>query len=433
MNQENKENKIKEKVDYCLHCKVMPCAKGCPLGNAIPEFIGKVKLGELEEAYQILTNTTVLPSICGRICPHEKQCQGKCIRGIKGESVSIGEIEAYLGDIFLDQKDSLLACYAKERKENLENQQKKVAVLGAGPSGLSAAAYLARRGFLVTIYEKEEKLGGILRYGIPDFRLDKEIVSKVVEQILALGIQAKCKVEIGKDIQIQDLEQQYDAIFVGLGANVSSQMQIEGEDLIGVLGGNELLRTGKHPNYEGKSVAVIGGGNVAMDAARTIKRLGAKDVTVIYRRAEEQMPAEKKEIAEAKKEGVHFLFQHNIVKILGNEKQEVSQIECIQTKLVAKEGETRLSPVNIEGSNQELPMDYVVMAVGSKPEEKVVSHLGVEKNKWGYLAINENYQTSKEHIFAGGDLAGTKATVAWASSSGREAAKKIEEYLTNKK
>ncbi len=269
--------------------------------------------------------------------------------------------------------------------------------------------------------------GGILRHGIPEFRLDRYILDKQIEKILSLGIEVKYGVSLGKDYLLEDLEKEYDAIFLAFGANISSKMGIQGEDLEGVYGGNELLENNTHPDYTNKKVAVIGGGNVAMDTARTIKRRGAEEVTVIYRRAEKQMPAEQKEIEDAKKEGVKFLFQTNIVKVLGDKK--VEKIECIKTELIKKEGETREVPVDIIGSNYEMPMDYVVMAVGSKVEEKLVKSLGVDLTPKGNIKIDENYMTSKNKVFAGGDLSGTKATVAWASRSGRDASVKIMEFL----
>lgn len=269
--------------------------------------------------------------------------------------------------------------------------------------------------------------GGILRHGIPEFRLDRDTLDKQIEKILNLGIEVKYGVSLGKDYVLEDLEKEYDAIFLAFGANISSKMGIQGEDLRGVYGGNELLENNTHPDYTNKKVAVIGGGNVAMDTARTIKRKGAEEVTVIYRRAEKQMPAERKEIEDAKREGVKFLFQTNIVKVLGDEK--VEKIECIKTELIKKEGETREVPVDIIGSNFEIPMDYVVMAVGSRVEEELVKSLGLELTPKGNIKIDENYMTSKNKVFAGGDLSGTKATVAWASRSGREAAKAIMRWL----
>ncbi|HIU51851.1 MAG TPA: FAD-dependent oxidoreductase [Candidatus Merdicola faecigallinarum] len=420
---ENREEQIAEYTNYCLNCKVKPCQKGCPLENDIPNFIQSVKNNKIEEAFQTLIKTTVLGSLCGRICPHFKQCQGSCVRGIKGNPVSIGEVEAYVFDKAIEKGLKI----NKEINESLKG--KKVAIIGSGPSSLTAAAFLAREGITVTIYEKQEKLGGILRYGIPSFRLGKEILDKTINIILELGIKVKTEQNLEENLFLSDLEKEYDAVFLGIGANKSSKMEIEGEELKGVYGGNELLEKGIHPNYTGKKVAVIGGGNVAMDTARTIKRMGAEKVFVIYRRAEEQMPAEKKEIEEAKVEGIKFLFQNNIVKIIGNEKQEVEKIECIKTELVQKEGEVRKSPVNIIGSNYEMEMDYVVMAVGSKTDRELLSTLDMELTNYGYLKVNEKYQTSKKKIFAGGDLIGTKATVAWAARSGREAAKEIKEFL----
>lgn len=269
--------------------------------------------------------------------------------------------------------------------------------------------------------------GGILRHGIPEFRLDREILDKQIEKILNLGIEVKYGVSLGKDYVLEDLEKEYDAIFLAFGANISSKMGIQGEDLRGVYGGNELLENNTHPDYINKKVAVIGGGNVAMDTARTIKRKGAEEVTVIYRRAEKQMPAERKEIEDAKREGVKFLFQTNIVKVLGD--QKIEKIECIKTELIKKEGETREVPVDIMGSNFEITMDYVVMAVGSKVEEELVKSLGLELTPKGNIKIDENYMTSKNKVFSGGDLSGTKATVAWASRSGRDASIKIMEFL----
>ena len=409
---------LEEKVNYCLNCKVKPCSlKGCPLNNDIPSFIQALKKEEYLEAYKILSETTVLPGVCGRICPHEKQCQGSCVRGIKGDPVSIGELEAYVFDKVHELGYHLSDCY-----EKVEKKDKKVAVIGGGPAGLTCAAFLAKEGIQVTIYEKYDYLGGLLMFGIPNFRLPKEIVEKTVNDILDLGIEVKYSKELGKDFELKDLENQYDAIFLSIGANVSSKMGVEGEELEGVYGGNELLEYNLHPNYKDKKVIVVGGGNVAMDCSRTINKLGAKEVTVVYRRAEEQMPAEKKEIADAKEEGVKFAFQNNIVKILGENK--VEKVELIKTQLIKKEGETRLVPVNIENSNYQIDVDYIIMALGSKPQD-FVKEIGLNLNKWGNIEIDEEYKTSNPKIYSGGDLAGVKGTVAWAANSGREAAKNI--------
>ena len=411
---------IKEKADYCLGCKVKPCKKGCPLDNDITDFIKCTKENNYEEAYKIATQTSVLQSVCGRICPHMSQCEGSCIRGIKSSPVCIGDIEAFIGDKAIENHYAMCDIPQINKKIN-------VAIIGSGPAGLTCAAFLARRGVNVTIYEKYEKLGGILRHGIPEFRLPEDILDKNINLILNLGIEVKTNKELGKNLNLKELKNSYDAIFIAIGANISWKMQIPGEDINGVYGGNELLEKANHPDYTGKTVIVSGGGNVAMDCARTVKRLGAKSVKVVYRRAEEQMPAEKKEIEDAKKEGIEFLFQNNILQIYGNNK--VEEIECIKTELVKKEGDSRLSPVNIEGSNYKIKADYVIMAIGSTVEKEVVDKLNLEFNQKGYIKVDENFETSEQNVFAGGDLIGTKATVAWAAKNGREAAKKIIEKL----
>ena len=416
----------KEKIEYCLNCKNPQCRTGCPLSNHIPDFIEQLKLENYEKAYEILCETTVLPAICGRICPHQKQCQGKCIRGIKGEPVSIGELEAFIGDWALNNKDALKNVYIKQGMP-LEANGKKVAVIGGGPAGLTASAFLRKKGFNVTIYEKQKDLGGILKRGIPQFRLDKQIVEKTIAQILNLGINVECEKELGKNLELSELENKYDAIFLSIGANIPRKMIIEGEGLDGVFGGNTLLEKGEHPDYHGKKVAIIGGGNVAMDCARTIKRLGTEKVIVIYRRSRAEMPAEDKEIEDSIKEGIEFLFLTNITKVLGNGK--VENIECIKAKLVEKEGETRKVPVYIENSNYIIPMDYVVMAVGGKADKEMLENEGIALTSKKYVEVNENGKTSHEKVFAGGDVAGQNSTVAWAARDGREIANKIAEYL----
>lgn len=409
---------IQKYTEYCLNCPTKPCSnKGCPLNNDIPTFIKLTKEGNTKEAYKILSNTTVLGGICGRICPHIKQCEGSCVRGVKGNPVQIGEIEAYVFE------EAFKNGWYKDIDKTDELKGKKVAIIGGGPAGLTCASFLARSGAEVTIYEKYEKLGGILAHGIPDFRLDKDILNKTIEAILSLGIKVEYNKELGKNIDLKKLEEEYDSVFLGFGANVPSKMNIEGEELYGVYGGNSLLENNNHPSYIGKRVAIVGGGNVAMDCARTIKRLGAEKVYVIYRRAEKQMPAEQKEIAEAKKEGIEFLFQNNIIKILGNEK--VEKIECIKTRLVKKEGETREVPINIEGSNYQMDIDYVIMALGAETEKGVLEKLDLKLNKWGYIEIDEHHRTSRKKVYAGGDLTGDKGTIAWAARAGRDAAETI--------
>lgn len=413
---------LEEKINYCLNCPVKPCSnKGCPLGNNIPEFIKAMKEENYKKAYNVLSETTVLESICGRICPHMKQCQGSCVRGIKSKPVSIGELEAFVGDMAIQNNYKI---------ENINNEKrnKKIAIIGGGPAGLTASAFLLRNGYTVTLYEKYNYLGGLLVHGIPEFRLPKDIVKQTIQKIIDLGLEVEYNKELGKNISLQELEKEYDAIFLAFGANITTKMGINGENLQGVYGGNQLLEKQNHPDYTNKKVAVIGGGNVAMDCARTIKRLGAQEVKIIYRRSEEQMPAEKKEIEEAKKEGIEFLFQNNIVKILG--KNKVEKLELIKTELIQKEGETRKVPVNILDSNYLIDIDYVVMALGSKPEE-FVKDLNLELNKWGYIQVDENNRTSKSKIFAGGDVAGANGTVAWAARSGRDSANSIMRYLEN--
>lgn len=409
---EHKLEEIKKQAEYCLNCKTKPCKSGCPLQNNIPEFINCIKEEKYEEALKILSDTTIFETICGRICPHKSQCEGSCVRGIKGESVHIGELEAFVGDYALDNIESnILEAY---------DNAKKIAIIGSGPSGLAASYYLSSRGYKVDIYEKHSKLGGLLRHGIPEFRLEKEILDKWLDKyILNENVTAYTNIELVKDINISVLKEKYDYIILALGANVSSKMNIPGEEKEFVLGGNELLEYKNMPDFKQKKVVVIGGGNVAMDTSRTIKRIGAKEVKVVYRRAEKQMPAERKEIEDAKKEGIEFLFLTNMIKVLDG------KIECVKTELIKKEGETREYPVNVEGSNFFMDVDFVVLALGSTVDKKVIDKLGLETNKWGCIVVDEDYKTSDEKIYAIGDLAGTKQTVAWAAKSGFDCAKQI--------
>ena len=401
---------------YCLNCKTKPCKeKGCPLQNDIPEFIHE---NDIKKAFETLCNTTVLPAICGRICPYSQQCQGSCIRGIKGKPVSIGKMEKMIGDMSLKEEWTI----PKDINEKLTN--KKVAIIGGGSAGLTCSAFLAKKGVQVTIYEKNEKLGGILSYGIPDFRLDQTIVEKTIKKILELGINVKTNFELGKNLKLEELQKEYDAVFIAIGANILQRPKVEGAELKGVYSANAFLENKKHSSYKGKTVAVIGGGNVALDAARTMKRLEADKVFIIYRRPEEQMPASKEEIEEAKNDNVQFLFQTNIVKILSEDLEKVSKIECIKT-----ESESRnQSPKNVEGSNFILDIDYVLFATGARPDKEVISEF--EKSEKGYILVDENMQTSIPNVYAGGDVAGEKATVAWAARSGRNVANKILEKLT---
>lgn len=411
---------IKKEAEYCLHCKNKPCSNiGCPLNNNIPEFIEKIKEENYKGAADILYQTTVLPAICGRVCPHYKQCMGPCVRGIKGNPVNIGKLETFAGDWALENNYQI-------KKENFE-KQKRIAIIGGGPAGLTAAAFLAMKGHNVTIYEKYGNLGGLLIYGIPDFRLPKEVVQNQINLILNLGIDVKYNMQLGKNLYINDLEREYDNVILAFGANNSAKMNIDGEDLEGVFGGNELLEYNLHPDYKGKVVVVNGGGNVAMDTARTVKKLGAEKVIVTYRRSRDEMPAESKEIESAMNEGVEFLFQNNIVKIIGE--KNVEKVELIKTKLIKKEGETRPSPVNIENSNYTIDADYVVMAIGSVPANEA-KELGLECTKYGYIKVDEKGMTSNPKIYAIGDLANNKSTIAWAARSGRNVAEEINNEVT---
>ena len=394
-----------------------PCSlKGCPLNNDIPEFIKQIREEKYEKAFETLSNTTALSSICGRICPHKKQCEGSCVRGIKGEPVSIGELESFIGDFAIKNKLKI------SKTNEIFNQKIKVAIVGGGPAGLTCGAFLAKHGVQVTIFERYEFLGGLLMYGIPDFRLSKDIVKNTIQKILDLGIKVEYNQKLGDNLKLEYLTENYDYVVLTFGANISSKMGIEGEDLKGVYGGNELLENKNHPSYEGKTVIVNGGGNVAMDTARTIKKLGAKSVKIVYRRAKEQMPAEEKEVLDSEKEGIEILFQNNMLKINGKEK--VESVKLIRTELVKKEGDTRLSPVNIEGSNYILDTDYIVMALGSKTDD-FVQNLGLELDNKNNIKINENYQTSNPKIYAGGDVRGGMKTVAWAARDGRNIAEEI--------
>lgn len=414
---------IEKKASYCLNCKIKPCSnKGCPLNNNIPEFISFVKNRDYKNAYKALCKTTVLPGVCGLICPHQKQCQSACVRGIKGSPVQIGTLESF---VFEKSQEEGYCLKDFVDIKTLENP-KRVAIIGGGPAGLTAAAFLRVAGLDVTIFEKYDYLGGLLSHGIPDFRLPRKTINTTIQNILDLGIKVKYNQELGKNLALKDLEKDYDAIFLAFGANKSTKMNVKGEELNGVFGGNELLEFNTHPDYSGKTVIVCGGGNVAMDCARTVKKLGAKNVKVVYRRAREQMPAEDKEIECAINEGIEFLFQNNIFEIKGEKK--VSSVELIKTELVKKEGDSRLSPVNIPKSNYEIKADYVIMALGSTTDDFVKS-LNLELDKWGTIKVDENHRTSRPKIYAGGELARAKGTVAWAARSGRDAAYSIIENL----
>lgn len=404
----------------CETCVTKPCQIGCPLNNDIPSFIKEIKEHNYEEAFNVLKKTSILMPVCGRVCPHSRQCEGSCVKGVSHEHVEIGKLETFIGDLWL----------AKEWKLSAPRKTKhKVAIVGAGPSGLTAAAFLRMNGIKVTIYEKHNYLGGLLYNGIPEFRLPKKIVRKVTKNIIKLGIKVKYNQELGRNITLSKLKKEYDAIYIAIGANASNKMNIPGEELKCVYGANELLESNKHLNYKGKTIIISGGGNVSMDIARTVKRQGAKKVIIVYRKEEKYLTADEDEVLAAKKDGITFLCSHNIVSITG--KHKVNTVELMKTELKKLEGETNLSVVNIPNSNYEIKANYVIMAIGSHQTE-VVDKLPLEKNRQGKIQIDGSGRTSDKKIFSGGDVAGTKGTVAWASRAGRTAAFSIIEYLTNK-
>lgn len=410
---EKEKLKVEIAASKCMNCVTKPCQIGCPLNIDIPEFIKNFRNENYEEAFKVLCKSTVLPSVCGRICPVDKQCQGSCAKKVSYDPVEIGKIESYIGDLALKNEWSL----PKKTKKN-----GKVAVIGSGPSGLTCAAFLAENGYQVTIYEKHDYLGGLLYHGIPKFRLERELVQKMIKQILDLGINVKTNVSLGKDISLEELEKEYDAIFLGLGANLSKMMGLKGETLRGVYGANELLENLVHPDYTGRNVVVIGGGGVSIDMARTAIRMGAKEVGVIYRRSRNEMSAEMDDIKQAKKEKIRFLFQTNVVGINGEE--EVKSIECVKTSL-----DKDKKAINVEGSNFLIDTDYVIMAVGSRADSELLEKLKLDVKENGYLMVNTNNQTSNPKIFAAGDLTGAKSTVAWACRNGRDTAYSIMNFI----
>ena len=409
---------IKDKANYCLQCKNSPCRTGCPLGNNIPEFIRLFREDNYVDAYNTLLNTTCLPSICGRICPHEVQCQSKCIRGYKGDPVSIGEIEKEIGDIAINEN------YPIPIKES---NGKRIAIIGGGPAGLTCAYFLKVNGFDVTIYEKHDYLGGLLSHGIPDFRLDRDILTKSIDRIINLGINVKYNMELGNNLTLDELNE-YDAIVITIGANLSNKMNIPGEELLNVIPGNEFLEEKHVLDLTNKKVIVSGGGNVAIDVARTTKRMGA-DVTIVYRRDEISMPANRVEINEAKKEEINFLLQTNILEVVGEDK--VSNIKVIKTELIKEEG-NRPRPVNIEGTEYDIPCDYIFMAIGSHPDNDIVNSLNLELDN-GYIKHDETGLTSNPKIYTAGDIANDPNTVAYASSAGRNVAFSIIDRFNNEK
>lgn len=427
-----------EEAQRCLHCKNRPCVEGCPVNIHIPEFIAKVAEGDFKAAYEIISDTNALPCVSGRVCPQESQCESRCVRGVKGEAVAIGRLERFVADWYLK---NMVAAPQKPTQNGI-----RVAVVGSGPAGLTCASDLAKKGYEVTVFEAFHTAGGVLVYGIPEFRLPKAIVQSEVDKLEALGVEFRLDVVVGRTITIDELmEEGYKAVFVGSGAGLPLFMGIEGENLAGVYSANEyltrvnLMKAYREdydtPLRKSKAVAVVGGGNVAMDAARCAKRMGAEKVYLIYRRGEEEMPARREEIDHAKEEEIDFRLLRNPVRILGDERGRVCQIECVEMQLQAPDESGRRVPKEVPGSNFFLDVDIVIMALGTSPNPLIRSTTpGLETNRRGCLVVNEEtMQTSREGIYAGGDAVTGAATVILAMGAGKKAAEAMDEYLQKQK
>jgi glutamate synthase (NADPH/NADH) small chain len=431
------EEMAKEEAQRCLNCKHKPCVKGCPVNVQIPEFIMKVAQGDFEGAYNKIKETNSLPAICGRVCPQETQCEQECVRGIKGEPVGIGRLERFCADWAM--KNGKVQNPKPEKKKN-----KKVAVIGAGPAGLTCAGDLAKMGYDVTIFEAFHKPGGVLVYGIPEFRLPKDLVQAEIDIVKELGVEIKTNIVIGKTLDFNDLrEQGYEAFFIGTGAGLPGFLGIEGENLNGVYSANEfltrvnLMKAYRFPEYDtpvklDKNVAVVGGGNVAMDAARSAKRLGAENVFIVYRRSEKELPARLEEIHHAKEEGIEFRFLSNPVRILGDDSGYVKGMECIRMELGEPDASGRRRPVPVPGSEFVLEVGTVIVAIGQSPNpliKKTVPEL--KTHSWGGIITDEKTgETNIPGVFAGGDAVTGAATVILAMGAGKNAAIAIDEYLS---
>ena len=423
-----------DEAQRCLHCKNKPCMQGCPVMVHIPDFIAKVAEGDFEAAYQIIAATSALPAVCGRVCPQESQCEKYCVRGIKGESVGIGRLERFVADWHRQ--------HTAAAPEKPASNGHKVAVVGSGPAGLTCAGDLARKGYDVTVFEALHLAGGVLVYGIPEFRLPKAIVQKEVDGLKAMGVTIATDTVIGRTVSIDELQQEmgFEAVFIGSGAGLPMFMDIPGVNYRGVYSANEFLTRinlmkayrpdSDTPIQHPRKVAVVGGGNVAMDAARCAKRLGA-EVSIVYRRGMEELPARKEEVEHAEEEGILFRTLCNPVEILANENDDVTGIRCIRMELGEPDASGRRRPIEVKGSEFELDVDCVIMALGTSPNPLIKSTTkGLEINKKGGIVVNEDGLTSREHVYAGGDAVTGAATVILAMGAGKTAAKAIDEALS---
>lgn len=426
-----------DEAKRCLNCKNRPCVSGCPVNIAIPEFIACVAEGDFEGAYEVITRQSSLPAVCGRVCPQETQCESKCVRGIKGEPVAIGRLERFVADYHNANCSTLPAAP--------ESNGHKVAVIGSGPSGLACAGDLAKKGYQVTVFEALHVAGGVLVYGIPEFRLPKAIVAKEIETLKALGVEVRTNTVVGKTVSVDELmkDEGFEAVFIGSGAGLPRFMGIEGENLKGVYSANEFLtrinlmkayrEDSKTPIFRAKKVAVCGGGNVAMDAARSALRLGADEVYIVYRRGESELPARAEEVEHAKEEGVIFKLLTNPTKILKGENGFVGGMECVEMTLGEPDASGRRRPVVKEGSEFVLDVDCVIMAIGTSPNPLIKSTTdGLATEKWGGIIADETGLTSRENVYAGGDAVTGAATVILAMGAGKTAADAIDKKLSNK-
>ncbi len=427
-----------EEAKRCLHCKTKPCMNGCPVNVQIPEFIGLIAEGKYEEACLKIKETNNLPAICGRVCPQETQCEQLCVRGKKGEPVAIGRLERFAADWYMANRQT--------KVEEIQKNGKKVAVVGSGPAGLTCAGDLAKLGYNVTIFEAFHTPGGVLMYGIPEFRLPKELVQREIDMVRSLGVEIMTNVVIGKSITVDELKEEgFDAVFIGSGAGLPSFMNIPGENLNGVYSANEfltrinLMKAYLYPKVDtpvkvGKSVAVVGGGNVAMDAARSAKRLGAEKVYIIYRRSEAEMPARIEEVHHAREEEIIFKLLTNPVQILDDGNGWVKGVECVAMDLGEPDASGRRRPVAKEGSEHVIDVETVVIAIGQSPNPLIKATTpGLETQKWGGIIVDEQTgATSKPGVYAGGDVVTGAATVILAMGAGKKAAAAIDEYLQQK-